>query len=69
MSAAFFDYPVDLVRESETRTLQAAWRVNEMSVEAMSKYNEIASWPDPYGPDHVVFGAVPRVGAHVIGLA
>ena len=43
-------------------TWVARWR-NGQPVEEPPRYLEAVTdeWPDPYGPDPVVFGCVPRV--------
>jgi hypothetical protein len=37
------------------------WRNGRPSEEPRYLEAETDAWPDPYGPDPVVFGAVPRV--------
>lgn len=49
--------PLDLVRESAQRTERAG----QIRDAAFAEAQDVTwDWPDPYGPDPVVFGAVPR---------
>ena len=57
----------DLVAESGRRAVSAAWATTQLgpNTTVAGIWRELTAtlaWPDPYGPDPVVFGRVPRVG-------
>jgi hypothetical protein len=59
---------LDLVHESGQRAVSAAWATTQLgpNTTVAGKWFELSAtwaWPDPYGPDPVVFGRVPRVGS------
>lgn len=56
----------DLLAESGERAVQAAWATTALgpNTTVAGIWRELPATrglPDPYGPDPVVFGAVPRV--------
>lgn len=51
----------DLVRESEQRTAHAQEAATGLAMLAVFERRSTDAWPDPYGPDRIVFGSEPRV--------
>ena len=66
----------DLVEESGQRAIDGAWAASALrrsssapaNVNVPGEGSRTIGWPDPYGPDPVVFGSEPCAGPHVIGI-
>lgn len=51
----------NLVAESRRRDLRARDAAADLAEAEMAHWRETDDWKDPYGPDRIVFGSVPRV--------